>query len=166
MIAFLLSADAELVTLLFANFTINFRWNALSPPTEMTNSTANNQLRYSLRVKNLFCLSGQDQVWFGGTDQAQEGTWVFTDGTVIDYLGTGWQETGEVGEDCARFTPAPWDINCGQEYKYICMTPPAQGKTKLKISLVSVRSIHGETVILCIRTFTPAYQQTNINTFL
>ena len=77
----------------------------------------------------MFSFSGQGQVWFGGTDQAEEGTWMFTDGTVIDYFGTGWVESGGVNENCARFQPAPWDIHCSSQFKYICMTSPAQGKT-------------------------------------
>ena len=116
----------------------------------------------------MLCLSGQGQVWFGGTDQAEEGTWMFTDGTVIDYFGTGWVESGGENENCARFQPAPWDIHCSSQFKYICMTPPTQGNTKLKISIVSVRDIHEDSnfMFLCIRAFTPAYKQTNINTFL
>ena len=81
-------------------------------------------------------------------DEAEEGTWVFTDGTVIVYFGTGWQAYGGVSEICARFRPAPWDIDCGQKFKYICMTPSVPGKTKLKTSIVSFRCVHGERVIL------------------
>ena len=71
---------------------------------------------------------------------------MFTDGTAIDYFGTGWAISGGTSENCARFRPQPWDIYCGEEYKHICTTPSVPGKTELKTSIVSFRSVHGESL--------------------
>ena len=70
--------------------------------------------------------------WLGLNDVAHEGTFVWSDGTPIDYVQWGGGEPNNAGnEDCvhlADWTGGQWnDLPCGNVLPYICRIPPKEG---------------------------------------
>ena len=78
--------------------------------------------------------TGSDSPWIGGEDRADEGTWVWADGSTFyegstSVLYTNWnsgEPNDSSNEDCIQLIPATglWnDAKCGDSHGYWCEVP-------------------------------------------
>lgn len=79
-----------------------------------------------------YLLEGEE-LWLGGTDEQDEGSWVWVDGTPFMYFN--WEE-GNIdtdGENCAlnRGETNHWvSRNCSEIHAYVCSRPTSKDKTR------------------------------------
>ncbi|XP_041641853.1 type-2 ice-structuring protein-like [Cheilinus undulatus] len=71
---------------------------------------------------------GKPIVWLGGTDQHQEGNWVWSDGSVFNYKNWCWREpNNDWNQDCLQMNYGSdqcWDDDQCNEYRSsICSKP-------------------------------------------
>jgi len=65
-------------------------------------------------------------IWIGASDQAKEGTWIWTDGSSVNspYWSGGQPDDYGIGQDCAYVnfvSPGKWDDgNCGATFPFVC----------------------------------------------
>ncbi|KAL7876141.1 hypothetical protein AOLI_G00111040 [Acnodon oligacanthus] len=64
------------------------------------------------------------RTWLGGTDAAQEGVWVWTDGSAFDYINwsTGQPDNAGSAENCMEMNfPVNWnDVTCSVSFPSVC----------------------------------------------
>ncbi|KAI4900981.1 hypothetical protein NFI96_011888 [Prochilodus magdalenae] len=72
----------------------------------------------------LHVTNSNSPTWLGGTDSAQEGVWVWTDGSTFDYnnWSTGQPDYLNVSENCIQMNfPENWNnIHCGSLFPSVC----------------------------------------------
>ena len=95
-------------------------------------------------------LVGLKETWIGGSDQAQEGNFTWTDGRPWDYANWLTNPNGGIAENCVFFNKATslfnqyadrtWeDLKCYNSRPFICAVETAEVQGKANISLVFSR---------------------------
>ena len=95
-------------------------------------------------------LVGLKETWIGGSDQAQEGNFTWTDGRPWDYANWLTKPNGGIAENCVFFNKATslfnqyadrtWeDLKCYHNRPFICAVETAEVQGKANISLVLSR---------------------------
>ena len=90
-------------------------------------------LKFTVFNNSEFCfICSVQNVWIGATDEEDEGTWVFTDGSrypptsvIPEVIHS---QSGQDAQDCARIVDTQIrDHFCSDRFHYLCMVNPSPG---------------------------------------
>ena len=79
-------------------------------------------------------LANFQRVWIGGTDIQSEGSWTWSDGSVMSYLNWSPNNPNNQGgtEHCMDITTAWNDNNCNRALKFVCKFTSNIGKKRIQ----------------------------------
>ncbi|MEZ4469980.1 MAG: lectin-like protein [bacterium] len=79
--------------------------------------------------ENAFLVANGATGWIGYTDAAEEGVYVWVDGTPAGFEAWGGNEPNDIGgQDCAEISGGTWDdVDCGDGYTYVCEVASGDG---------------------------------------